>query len=110
MYDVNAKRQAITNTCACARFGVLITPRPLFSSPFTSSSILVVVLRITIILAAIKLMISYSSTFSSSKFSSSKFSSSTSYLSRHSCTLLAAIHTAIKHIDILLNDIILATL
>jgi len=37
MHDVNAKYQAITNTCACARFGVLIASRPLFSSPFTWS-------------------------------------------------------------------------
>jgi len=31
-YDVDAKRQAITNTCASTRFSSFITPRPLFST------------------------------------------------------------------------------
>jgi len=59
-------------------------------------------------------MISYSLTFSSltfssSTFSSSTFSSSTSYSLRHSCYVTRRHSHSLKHIDILLNDIILVT-
>jgi len=49
IYDVDAKRQAITNTCASARFSSLITPGPLFSSPFTSSYVLAAIKHVLLI-------------------------------------------------------------
>ena len=95
-YDVDAKRQAITNTCASAcpslldPFFLLLSPCPRYSSSFFA-------------------LASYSPSSNPPCLTSRHFPHR--HLTRRAflATLLAAILTAIKLIDILLIDIVLLT-